>query len=588
MSERFAPQVLREYSLIADGERGGVVGPRGEITWLCAPRWDSGSVFGQLIGGRGVYAVSPQGRFVWGGYYEARSLIWRSRWVTDDGIIECREALARPADPHRLVLLRRVQPVKGDAGMEIELHPAADYGRVGVSGARCTDGVWTGRVGGLHLRWSGAAAATPGADGSWRGQLTVPEGGHRDLVLELADRPLPDRLPRPDELWAATESAWRDETPDLDDCLDSPGAQQAYVVMRGLTSRGGGMVAAATTSLPERAEAGRSYDYRYVWIRNQCFAGQAVAAAGAYPLLDDATRFVAERILSDGPELAPAYTTAAGRVPDESHLDLSGYGYPGGSDVVGNHVNAQFQLDAFGEALALFAAADRRGRLDADGWKAADIAATGIAERWTEADAGVWELEPRLWTHSRLVAAAGLRAVARRRPSSAESARWESLADHLVTVTSGRGLRPDGAWKRSPEDPGLDGSLLLPALRGGVPPSDPRSIATLDAYLDELTRDGYAYRFRVGDQPLGSAEGSFLLCGFLTAMALHQQGRVVEAARWFERTQASAGPPQLFSEEYDATQHQMRGNLPQAFVHAFHLEASVRLADRSGWEGIDR
>ena len=130
------------------------------------------------------------------------------------------------------------------------------------------------------------------------------------------------------------------------------------------------MVAAATTSLPERAEAGRNYDYRYVWIRDQCYAGQAAAAAGAPALLDDAVRFVTARILDHGPDLKPAYTTQGAAVPDQRTLDLPGY--PGGKNLIGNWVNQQFQLDAFGESLLLLAAAGRADRLDTDHWKAAD------------------------------------------------------------------------------------------------------------------------------------------------------------------------------------------------------------------------
>ena len=107
-ADEFPPHVLREYALVADGERGALIGPRGDFAWLCAPRWDSGAVFSALIGGRGVYAVTPEERFVWGGYYEGSSLIWRSRWITGSGFTECREALAYPGDPHTTVVLRRV------------------------------------------------------------------------------------------------------------------------------------------------------------------------------------------------------------------------------------------------------------------------------------------------------------------------------------------------------------------------------------------------------------------------------------------------------------------------------------------------
>jgi GH15 family glucan-1,4-alpha-glucosidase len=124
----------------------------------------------------------------------------------------------------------------------------------------------------------------------------------------------------------------------------------------------------------------------------------------------------------------------------------------------------------------------------------------------------------------------------------------------------------------------VDAALLLPGLRGAIPPDDPRTNATLNTYLRDLTVDGYAYRFRHDDRPLADAEGSFLLCGFLTALGLHQRGEPVDARGWFERTRAASGPAELFSEEYDVTQHQMRGNLPQAFVHALMIETSSRLA----------
>ncbi len=312
-----------------------------------------------------------------------------------------------------------------------------------------------------------------------------------------------------------------------------------------------------------------------MWIRDQCYAGQAVAAAGSLALLDDAVRFVSARLHQDGPHLAPAYTVTGGPVPDQRVLGLPGY--PGGYDRTGNWVNRQFQLDVFGEALLLFAAAHGHGRLDADGWRAADIAAAAIAERRHEADAGIWELDARAWTHSRLSCAAGLRSLAAVAPPG-RAATWSALADALVADTSATSTHPTGRWQRAPDDPGLDAALLLPPLRGALPADDPRTVATLRAYTAELTRDHYAYRFRHGEQPLAEAEGAFLLCGYLVALAEHQQGNQEEALRWFERNRAACGPPGLFTEEYDIGQRQLRGNLPQAFVHALMLETAARLA----------
>ncbi|WP_327425410.1 glycoside hydrolase family 15 protein [Streptomyces sp. NBC_01707] len=574
-----SPQVLREYALIADGERGALVGPRGDIVWLCAPRWHSGAVFSSLIGGPGHYTISPRGRFVWGGFYENGTLIWRNRWITENGIVECREALAFPGDPRRAVLLRRITAVEGPADLSVRLEPYADFGSHSSQELRRDqDGTWNGHGGALRWRWSGAATARPlnhtqHATGLAL-DLHLNPGDCHDLVLELSDEPLREKPDAP-RTWSATKAAWHDETPALGDNLAPGDTRHSYIVLRGLTSSTGGMVGAVTTSLPERAEAGRNYDYRYVWIRDQCYAGQAVAAAGPHPLLDDAVQFVAARLHEDGPHTAPAYTVTGGLVPDQRTLGLSGY--PGGYDRVGNWVNQQFQLDVFGEALLLFAAAHRHDRLDADGWRAAEIAADAIALRRHEPDAGIWELDNRAWTHSRLSCAAGLRSLATAAPAG-RARTWTELADSLVAETAATSIHPSGRWQRSPADPGLDAALLLPPLRGALPAKDPRTVRTLRAYAQELTDDHYAYRFRHDARPLEEAEGAFLLCGYLMALAEHQQGNQEEALRWFERNRAACGPPGLYTEEYDVAQRQLRGNVPQAFVHALMLETSTRLA----------
>ncbi len=577
----FPPHVLREYALIADGERGALVGPRGDIAWLCLPRWHSDAVFASLIGGGGVYAVTPAERFVWGGYYEHGSLIWRGRWTTTSGVAECRDALAFPGDPHRAVVLRRLTAIGSDARVRVVLDPRPGFGARALRAPRLAEaGHWTGRAGELYLRWSGHVGGAQLERGR-RGprlvlELTIPAGQRRDLVLEMSSQPPAPAPPAADRLWQVTEEQWRQAVPALEHVLASRDARHAYAVMRGLTSASGGMVAAASTSLPERAEEGRNYDYRYAWIRDQCYAGQSAAAAGAFGLLDTAVQFVSQRLASDGPELAPAYTVDGGRVPDQRRLNLPGY--PGGFDLAGNWVTRQFQLDAFGEALLLFAAAARSDRLDSDGWQAAGIAASAIASRWQEPDAGIWEIGDQVWTHSRLTCVAGLRAVAAARNSPRLTADWSGLADTILAGTARHATHPSGRWQRSTTDPGLDGALLLCPVRGAVAAEDPRTVSTLHAYQAELTQDGYAYRFRHDERPLGEAEGAFLLCGFLLALAWHQQGDEVAAARWFERNRAACGPAGLFSEEYDVAQRQLRGNLPQAFVHALLLESAARLA----------
>ncbi|MGH3950415.1 MAG: glycoside hydrolase family 15 protein, partial [Pseudonocardiaceae bacterium] len=571
------PEVLREYAMLADGERGALIGPRGDLVWMCAPRWDSDPVFSSMIGGAGVYAVSPSDPwYVWGGYYEEGSLIWRSRWMTSSGAIECREALACPADLHTAVVLRRVHAVDGQAQVRVLLDARADFGRAGLRQIERAGDVWSARSGPLYLRWSGAESATEDGHGL-ACTLTVPAGQTHDLVLEVSDRRWAKDPVAADQAWESTENRWRHDVPELGTVIGSRDARHAYAVLRGLTSAHGGMVAAATTSLPERAEAGRNYDYRYAWIRDQCYAGQAVAAHGDHPLLDNAVDFIAERVMADGPSLRPAYTVDGGPVPDERNVSQVS-GYPGGGNRIGNHVNRQFQLDALGEALLLFAAAARRDRLDPGHWRAVETAVSAIEQRLRDPEAGIWELDDQHWTHSRLICVAGLRAVATTGAATPQASAWTSLADAILAETTRDGLHPSGRWQRSPTDGKVDAALLLPAIRGALPAQDPRSVATLDAVRRELVQDGYVYRFRHDERPLSEAEGAFLLCGFFTALAAHQQGDAVEARAWFERNRAACGPAGLYTEEYDVNQRQLRGNLPQGFVHALLLEASCRLA----------
>ncbi|HET6910244.1 MAG TPA: glycoside hydrolase family 15 protein, partial [Mycobacteriales bacterium] len=285
---------------------------------------------------------------------------------------------------------------------------------------------------------------------------------------------------------------------------------------------------------------------------------------------------VSERLLSDGPRLKPAYTIDGGTIPDERRLpDLAGY--PGGADKVGNHVSDQFQLDAFGEALLLLASAARHDRLDGEHWQAVEVAVDAVRRRWQEPDAGIWELDNERWAHSRLMCVAGLKDVAKYAGKS-EAAEWTTLADTILSATAGECVHPSGRWQRSPDDEKVDASLLLASIRGAVPADDPRTRATIAAVVDELCEDHFVYRFRQEPGPLAQAEGAFILCGFMMALAQHQQEDHVTAARFFERNRAACGTPGLFSEEFDVDQRQLRGNLPQAFVHALLLESAATLA----------
>ena len=236
----FPPETLRQYALLADGERGALIGPRGEIAFLCAPRWHDDAVFSGLLGGRGAYAVTPRDQhFVWGGSHERGPMVWRSRWVTTNAGIECREALALPASPDHLTLLRRLEAQRGRAAVSISLEVCAGVGRWEMDVRRVAEGVWEGRSGDLSFRWCGARRARL-EDGRLVADLDVDEAGHHDLVLEIARGSLPDRPPDPDLAWRCTAEAWGDARPDLGDSVAPGESEHSWAVLHGLTSMDGG------------------------------------------------------------------------------------------------------------------------------------------------------------------------------------------------------------------------------------------------------------------------------------------------------------------------------------------------------------
>jgi GH15 family glucan-1,4-alpha-glucosidase len=257
-------------------------------------------------------------------------------------------------------------------------------------------------------------------------------------------------------------------------------------------------------------------------------------------------------------------------------------GFPGGRPRAGNWVRRQFQLDALGEVLSLLAAASAHDMVGAEEWRGAEVAAAAIEQRWQEPDAGLWELDNRHWAHSRLACVSGLRAIAQAAGPEGghgrqQAARWSSLAD-AITASLADCVHPSGRWQRAPDDERVDAALLLPVIRGGLAPDDPRNQATVEAVRSELAADGFVYRFRHDSRPLHKAEGAFLLCGFWMAQVEQSQENPVAAAHWFERARSACGPSALYTEEYDVNQRQLRGNLPQAFVHAALLECAVTLS----------
>ena len=572
-----APHVLREYALLADGERGALVGPRGDIAWMCAPRWHSDAVFSSLIGGGGVYAVTPiepvrVGRLLRGRQPDlAVPLGDRDRdHRVPRGAGVPRRSRTAPSLLRRVDGRSRRRPGAAWSWIRRPSSGRADTARPAPRPRR--------RLGGPRRRpvrcaGPGGAARAPArlAVSGSSGRLTLaPEGGHHDLVLEIG-RPRAGRAdPR-----TRTGLGGHRERPGATRRAQLHGQPRARATPATPTPCCAGSPAPAAGwsppprwACPSGPTRGRNYDYRYVWIRDQCYAGQAVAADGDLPAARRRRplrrRTPARRRPAPAPPPTPSPAVAC---PTSASLDLPGY--PGGTDIVGNHVNAQFQLDAFGEALLLFAAAARHDRLDSEHRKAVDRRDRRDRGRRHEPDAGIWELDDHRWTHSRLICAAGLRAIAgarARRPTPwAGPSRWPTRSSPTPPTTA---CTPTGAGSGPRTTHGSTPRCCCRPCAAPCPPTDPR----------------------VGGDAAGGGRGArpttatSTASGTTTAPARRRPrarsccagsgwrwpptSRAVRRRRlrWFERNRAACGPPGLFTEEYDVTQRQMRGNLPQAFV----------------------
>ena len=304
---------------------------------------------------------------------------------------------ARPAGRGRLASCCCAASPAAEGGTAVQVQLELSRRAGATAGAqdlrRDDDGSWTARVDGIPVRWIGAPDAAHRADGGLELELELGAGRHPRPGARPR-RPAGE-LPGAHALWSATESAWRERRPRAARARARPRATAGWpcAVMRGLTTPGGGMVAAATTALPERADRGATGTTATCGCATSATRGRPRGKAGAWTLLDDAVRFVrrAAARARPGPR-AGLHRRRRGGSRGPSNVGLPGY--PGGTDQIGNQVRDQFQLDAFGEALLLFAEAARHDRLDADGARAAVTAARAVAERWNGPDAGVWEIDP--------------------------------------------------------------------------------------------------------------------------------------------------------------------------------------------------
>lgn len=589
------PSPIEDYALLSDCRTGALVSREGSIDWLCLPRFDAPSVFGALLGApaNGRWSLRPRGEAtVVDRRYLSDTFILVTRWRTDTGVAEVHEMLA--LHRHRSDLVRRAVGVSGTVEFETELRLHFDYSRtlpwvrqVGSSDApalRATAGPEAVVVTGVALR---------ARDHAHTATFAVTAGVHRDLVLTRF--PSYENPPEPldvEEAFSSTRAWWQRWASGIaHDDAHRDQVVRSLLVLRALTNRDtGGIVAAATTSLPEQFGGARNWDYRFVWLRDASLTLEVLITHGYLQEAHHWRQWLLRAIAGEPHEVQIMYGIAGERdLPERELADLPGYG--GAQPVrIGNAAVMQYQGDVIGEVLVALEQARMAGLEEGDfSWPLQRALIGRVLDDLDRPDNGIWEIrgEPRWFTHSRVMIWAafdrGVRAV-REHGLPGDADRWARARDRLRVEIEERGVSADGHFVQHYDSTEVDASLLVLPQVGFCAADDPRMLRTVQRMEETLLRDGFLLRYRTGSGVDGLAgdEHPFLACSFWLVEQYAASGRTADAHALMERLMAVPNEVGLLSEEYDAGERRHVGNTPQALSHLALIRAADALAGHSG------
>ena len=586
------PARIEDYALLGDTETAALVAKDGSIDWLALPRFDSGACFAALLGDErnGRWKVAPAGPIKRVTRKYRSGLVLETEFETDDGVVALIDGM--PLRDERPNLIRIVEGRRGTVPMQLELTVRFDYGSI-VPWVRSIDGRWHAVAGPDALVLT-TPVALRGQNQHTVAEFTVGEGDRVPFELQWhpSHHPVPAAID-PFRALRETERHW-------DDWVGHCGyggrwndvVKHSLVVLKGLTYHPtGGIVAAATTSLPESIGGQRNWDYRCCWLRDATFTLLALLEAGYTEEAQRWRDWLLRAVAGDPASLQIMYGPAGERRLTELELPWLP-GYEGSRPVrIGNGATNQLQLDVWGEVMdALWAG--RRAGLTAseDAWDLQLKLMEHLEGNWQEPDEGIWEVRGprRHFTHSKVMAWVAFdRAVRSVEAFGLEGPvdRWKALGAEVHAEVCAKGIDDRGVFVQSYGSTDLDASLLLLPLTGFLPPDDPRVRATVDAIATELTDEsGFVWRYhpRPEVDGLGDKEGAFLLCTFWLADCLALTGRRKEAKALFERLIALRNDVGLLSEQYDPVAGRMLGNFPQAFSHVALVDTATHLNDTEG------
>jgi GH15 family glucan-1,4-alpha-glucosidase len=588
------PNRIEDYAVIGNCETIALVGRNGSIDWLGLPRFDSAACFCALLGEpkNGRWLIAPVDIEVrTSRRYRGRTLILETVFRTAEGAACLTDFMVRREGSSDVV--RIVRGLHGQVAMRMELIVRFGYGAITPWVSRQDDGRLRFIAGPDRLLLD-AKISTRGEDFRTLGDFSVGAGQEVGFALNWSpsflEPPPPLRcaeaLKEIDVFWSGWSETFKPQPPWEDAVLRS------LLTLKALTHwRTGGIVAAGTTSLPEKPGGSRNWDYRFCWLRDATFTLLALIGAGFLEEAKAWHQWLLRAVARSPDDVQTMYGVAGERRLDEFEVPWL-TGYEGASPVrIGNAAVKQLQLDVYGEVLDAFYVARSAGLAASEETWALECALVSHVETiWREPDEGIWEVRGgrKQFTHSKVMAWVAFdRAVRSVEEFGLEGPleRWSAVRSAIHAAVCRDGFdESQNTFVQSFGAAALDASLLQIPLVGFLPPDDARVRGTVAAIERKLLRNGLVLRYDTGTSTDGlpPGEGAFLACSFWLADNYEMQGRYDEARALFERLLALRNDVGLLAEEYDPAAKRQLGNFPQAFSHLSLINTARNLAGAKG------
>ena len=584
---------IEDYGFIGNMRTAALIGRNGSMDWLCLPRFDSNACMAALLGdeSNGFWRIAPKDiapNQLGKQRYWPDTLILETSFEMPDGAVRVIDFMP-PHAKYREVI-RIVEGVRGKVDMQMRLVLRFDYGRTVPWVWKDAEGL--NAVAGPDALILRTTLPTYGENLSTVADFSVAEGERACFVLTWHashESPPPPveatrSLNHTDLFWrewcarCTYHGEWRDAV------------MRSLLTLKALTfAPTGGIMAAATTSLPEQLGGVRNWDYRYCWIRDATFTLFSLMEAGYTEEAKAWSEWLLRAVAGDPSQLQIMYGAAGERgLPEIELRHLKGY--EGSRPVrIGNAASEQFQLDVYGELMDAMHLARHVGlRTGANSWHLQLHVLEFVEKHWMEPDEGIWEIRGprRHFTHSKVMAWVAVdRAVKAVEEFDLEGdlERWRTLRQEIFDDVCSKGFNAKrGTFTQYYGSDQLDASLLMIPLVGFLPAADPRVVGTVRAIQRELTYGGFVYRYHptesVSVDGLPPGEGAFLPCTFWLVDCLHLMGEIEEARKLFHRLLELRNGLGLIAEEYDPKYRRLVGNFPQAFSHVALINSAQNLS----------